>query len=134
MRPATCTTPPCEPPLVSKETLNTHLAHIVQGWEVKMLSAVVGQHAHQIMLLEHDGWTAYEPLGSVESIERLIREKTGFRVRIEAKRIDLPNVLRMELFPISPAPSAAYANTSVLQSRVVSVCASCCSPTCLIST
>ena len=97
-----------------KDTLNTRLAHIVQGWEVKMLSAVVADHADKIMLLEHDGWTARESLGSVESVERLIREKTGFLVRIEAKRLELPEVLRREVFSISSHSSVGYRGTSVL--------------------
>ena len=68
-------------------------AHVVQGWEVLILSTVAAHFGNQIVLLEHDGWTARKSLATPESIASMIYRQTGWRVCIEHERLALPPVL-----------------------------------------
>jgi hypothetical protein len=72
-----------------KDTPATKLAHILQGFEARMLCIVVSMYGDDIVLLEHDGWTARKPLDT-EAICRRIQEETGLGMTLEEERINAP--------------------------------------------
>lgn len=85
----------------SKDTRATRLAHILQGVEAKMLHLVIRRFADDIVLLEHDGWTARRRLDTGE-IERLIRAETGFSMKLEESTIEsvAPPVINRAIAPV----------------------------------
>ena len=62
------------------------LAHLLQGVEAAALEAGVRLFQKKIVLLQHDGFTATEPLDT-NLIEAAIFESTGYQLNIEQKRI-----------------------------------------------
>jgi hypothetical protein len=72
-----------------KDTPATQLAHILQGFEARMLWIVVTMYGEDIVLLEHDGWTARRTLDT-EAICRRIREETDLDMTLEEERIKAP--------------------------------------------
>jgi hypothetical protein len=72
-----------------KDTPATRLAHILQGFEARMLWIVVTMYGEDIVLLEHDGWTARRTL-DMDAICRRIREETGLDMTLEEERIKAP--------------------------------------------
>ncbi len=64
-----------------KDTPAMRLAHILQGIEAQMLNAVVRRFPDDILVLEHDGWTARCAMDKA-AIKQLIRRETGFVMRV----------------------------------------------------
>lgn len=69
-----------------KDTAATRFAHILQGIEARMLHITVGLYRDDIVLLEHDGWTAKRPL-DVERIKSRIATELGFDMQLEEKLV-----------------------------------------------
>ena len=57
------------------------LAHLLQGVEVTALEAAYRLYRNEIVLLQHDGFTATEPLDT-KRIEAAMLEATGYRLEI----------------------------------------------------
>ena len=62
------------------------LAHILQGAETAMLRVVARELGEEIEVLQHDGWTTATRLDR-RRLTRLIYQETGYRMRIEEKRL-----------------------------------------------
>ena len=58
------------------------LAHLLQGVEVTALEAAYRLYPNEIVLLQHDGFTATRPLDT-ERIEAAMLEATGYRLTVE---------------------------------------------------
>lgn len=57
------------------------LAHILQGIEAKALEAMHQLYPTDIVLLQHDGFTASRPL-DIDALERAVLERTGYRLEV----------------------------------------------------
>ena len=66
---------------VRKNAPRQQLAHLLQGVESVALEAAHDLHADQVVLLQHDGFTATDLLDT-RAIERVIKAKTGNRLKI----------------------------------------------------
>ena len=64
------------------------LAHLLQGVEVAALEAAYRLYPKEIVLLQHDGFTATEPL-ETKRIEAAILDATGYRLEVEQKVIQV---------------------------------------------
>jgi hypothetical protein len=71
------------------DTWSTRLAHIVQGFEVAALHAVVTAFGDKLVLLEHDGWTSRAGLNR-SAVEAVIFRGTGLRLSVECEPITAP--------------------------------------------
>jgi hypothetical protein len=76
-----------------KDTWSTRLAHIVQGYEVAALHSVVTAFPDQMLVLEHDGWTARSEM-IISGLERVIAKAIGFPLKVEGTRMSLPRMLQ----------------------------------------
>jgi hypothetical protein len=75
-----------------KDTWSTRLAFILQGEEARALHAVVTAFPDQMLVLEHDGWTARNEM-SVPAVQRAIEKALNFPLRVEGKMISAPSIL-----------------------------------------
>ena len=64
------------------------LAHLLQGVEVAALEAAYRQYPKEIVLLQHDGFTATRTLDTAR-IEAAMFESTGYRLKVEQKVIQI---------------------------------------------
>lgn len=64
------------------------LAHLVQGVEAKALMTIVNLHAEDIVLLQHDGFTALRRLDR-EKLEEMLLRELGYRLMLEEQRLEL---------------------------------------------
>lgn len=71
----------------AKEPWRCILAHLVQGVEAKMLHTVVEYYQEEILLLQHDGWTADREIDT-RYLEKVIKEETGFKMVVERERLE----------------------------------------------
>ena len=62
------------------------LAHLIQGIEAQVLLACVERHPGEIVLVQHDGFTAAKPL-DVPALEQAIQTATGYVLTLEEKRV-----------------------------------------------
>jgi len=62
------------------------LAHLIQGIETKMLNEVFQVYAGEMILLQHDGF-ASKPKLNKGDIEQLVKDKTGFDIRVKEWRV-----------------------------------------------
>lgn len=77
---------------VKEKTPEQCLAHLIQGVEAAALEACIKLHPHEIILLQHDGFTATKPL-SVEALESAIEAATGYELKLESELV-LPDLAR----------------------------------------
>ncbi len=68
------------------------LSHLLLGIEVLMLRTVINAYPEDVVLPMHDGWVSRRQL-NVTEIEELIRDKTGFSIRIDEDPIEIPEWL-----------------------------------------
>lgn len=71
----------------AKESQPCVLAHLVQGIEARMLHTVVEMYQEEVLLLQHDGWTADREL-DVDFIEDEIERETGFKMVVEMEQLE----------------------------------------------
>ena len=64
------------------------LAHLLQGVEATALEAAYRLYPKEIVLLQHDGFTATRPLDT-KRIEAAMLEATGYRLKVEQKVIQV---------------------------------------------
>ena len=64
----------------------TVLSHILQGVESAMLDAILEQHGEAVRLLLFDGFISSEELDP-EELQDLVQNNTGFRVKIDGKKL-----------------------------------------------
>ncbi len=64
------------------------LAHLLQGVEVTALEAAYRLYPEEIVLLQHDGFTATRPLDT-KRIEAAMLEATGYRLEVKQKVIQV---------------------------------------------
>ena len=64
------------------------LAHLVQGVEASALLAIVNVHAADIVLLQHDGFTARKRLAA-EDLEMILFDEVGYRLPVEERQLEL---------------------------------------------
>lgn len=62
------------------------LAHLIQGVEAKALRACIELHPGEIVLVQHDGFTAAKPL-DVAALEQAIQTATGYALTLEEKLV-----------------------------------------------
>ena len=62
------------------------LAHLIQGVEAKALRACIELHPGEIVLVQHDGFTADKRL-DVAALERAIQTATGYALALEEKLV-----------------------------------------------
>ncbi|MDN3919113.1 hypothetical protein [Roseateles violae] len=67
------------------------LCHLLQGVEATALRAVLRKYGDRVVLAMHDGWVSDAEL-DVDEIERLIKDATGYDLKIEARQIVPPPV------------------------------------------
>jgi hypothetical protein len=70
----------------AQRSMFTLLCHALQGVEAQVLQAVVKRYGDQILLCMHDGWVSRERI-DCEEVEVLIEAETGFRLRVEEKKL-----------------------------------------------
>jgi hypothetical protein len=71
------------------KTAPERLAHLIQGVEASILKEVLDLHGADIVLLQHDGFASRKQLDTA-LLERIIHEKTGYRMRLEENQIEIP--------------------------------------------
>lgn len=71
-----------------KDPATKRLAHLVQGAEAKALMVAVNMHPHQIVLLQHDGFTSATRLDP-RPIERAIEAALGYHLEIEEQQLQI---------------------------------------------
>ena len=64
------------------------LAHLIQGVEATALKTVLDMHPDDIVLLQHDGFTATKELDT-EAIEQAVFKATGYQMTLEVERIQM---------------------------------------------
>lgn len=62
------------------------LAHLIQGVEAKALRACIELHPGEIVLLQHDGFTATKRL-DVAALEQAIQTATGYALKLEEELV-----------------------------------------------
>lgn len=62
------------------------LAHLIQGIEAKALEACTELHPDEIVLLQHDGFTATKQL-DVAALEQAIKAATGYALEFEEEQV-----------------------------------------------
>ena len=62
------------------------LAHLIQGVEAAALEACTELYPQEIILLQHDGFTATKPL-DVAALESAIKTATGFTLRLKPEQV-----------------------------------------------
>ena len=62
------------------------LAHLIQGVEALALEACTELYPHEIILLQHDGFTATKPL-DVVALESAIKTATGYTLRLKPEQV-----------------------------------------------
>ena len=67
-------------------TPEQQLAHLIQGVEAKALRACLKLHPDDIILVQHDGFTATKQL-DVAALEVAIETATGYTLKLEMKRV-----------------------------------------------
>ncbi len=88
------------------------LAHLLQGVEVTALEAAYRLYPKEIVLLQHDGFTATEPLDT-KRIEAAMQEATGYQLPVEQEVIQ---VYLADAFDAHPgAPKNQNAEQAFLQ-------------------
>ena len=70
----------------SDYTPEQQLAHLIQGVEALALLACVERHPGEIILVQHDGFTAAKPL-NVAALEQAIQTATGYALALEEKLV-----------------------------------------------
>jgi len=78
----------CGKAIMGRAKPTEQLAHLVQGVEVMALMTIVNLHAEDIVLLQHDGFTASRRLDRVVLEERLLRE-LDYRLMVEERQLEL---------------------------------------------
>lgn len=73
---------------VAKSDARQQLAHILQGVESLALEAACSLYPADIVLLQHDGFSATRPLDT-ERIEAAMLAATGYRLKVEQKVIQV---------------------------------------------
>jgi len=68
------------------ESAKRILAHLIQGIETKMLNTVFHAYPGELILLQHDGFASKSKLNKGD-IEQLVKDKTGFDMRVKEWRI-----------------------------------------------
>lgn len=71
-----------------KEPATRRLAHLTQGAEAMALLVAVNMHPDQIILLQHDGFTATAQL-DLQAIEKAVFEQVGFRLELEEEQLQI---------------------------------------------
>lgn len=64
------------------------LAHLLQGVEAAALRSVFDAHPGEIVLLQHDGFTAHSKL-DLKSLETLVHQATGYQLHLTVKQLRL---------------------------------------------
>ena len=67
-------------------TPEQRLAHLIQGVEALALRTCIERHPGEIVLVQHDGFTASNPL-DVAALELAIQEATGYALTLEEKPV-----------------------------------------------
>ena len=67
-------------------TPEQRLAHLIQGVEALALLTCIERHPGEIVLMQHDGFTAAKPL-DVAALEQAIQTATGYVLTLEEKRV-----------------------------------------------
>ena len=75
---------------VKEKTPEQCLAHLIQGVEAAALEACTKLHPQEIILLQHDGFTATKYL-DVAALELAILTATGYELKLERERV-LPDL------------------------------------------
>ncbi len=76
-------------PISVTQGVPERLAHLIQGVEASMLKEVLDLHGADIVLLQHDGFASRKRLDGA-LLERVIHEKTGYRITLEEHQVDIP--------------------------------------------
>ena len=71
---------------VKKKTWSKLLAHLIQGVEALALRTCVASHPGEIVLVQHDGFTAAKPL-DVAALEQAIQTATGYALKLEEELV-----------------------------------------------
>jgi hypothetical protein len=71
---------------VKKSTL---MAHLLQGVEAAALEAAVRACPGKVLLLQHDGFTSYEPIDP-EILRSAVLKSTGFDLTFDVEQIQMP--------------------------------------------
>lgn len=71
-----------------REPVERQLAHLLQGVEAKALQAAVNLYPDDIVLLQHDGFSATSRL-DMEAIQASVFSATGYHLQLEEKRISV---------------------------------------------
>jgi len=80
-------------------------AHIVFGVEAQLLRVVVDAYTDDVLLLMHDGFVSRRQL-EVNDLEDLIRQRTGFSMKLDEDPIEVPPEMSFENFLASKTLSA----------------------------
>lgn len=72
------------------------LAHILQGYEAKMLSIAVELFGDKITLLQHDGFTSPDKALDVKLLSSEIEKQTGLNMTLTIERIGLAKIQKVE--------------------------------------
>lgn len=78
----------CGRAISGKEKPARQLAHLVQGVEAKALMVCVNAHPVDIVLMQHDGFTATRRLDCV-MLEGLLGRSIGYNLRVEERQLEL---------------------------------------------
>jgi hypothetical protein len=70
------------------------LAHLVQGVEARALMSIVDVYAKDIVLLQHDGFTARKRLDSAR-LEQVVRDQVGYTLKVEESQLELNTDARL---------------------------------------
>ena len=75
-----------------KKSKSSLLAHILQGYEAKMLNIVINMYGNEITLLQHDGFTSPNPGINTHKIEAEIFKETGLKMIISKSVLKTPRM------------------------------------------
>jgi hypothetical protein len=76
-------------PISATEGAPECLAHLIQGVKASTLKVVLDLHGADIVLLQHDGFASRTRLDAA-LLERVIHQKTGYRITLEENVIAIP--------------------------------------------
>lgn len=78
----------CGRAISGKEKPSRQLAHLVQGVEAKALMTCVNTHPGDIVLMQHDGFTATRRL-DCSVLQEALLHSTGLTLQVEERRLEL---------------------------------------------
>jgi hypothetical protein len=85
---------PSKPPRPDDDDIKRgqKVAHILQGIEAQALYPIIRAHYDDLVLYQHDGFTARQQL-DIQAMNQIVHDETGYQLELEEEVLQLPAIL-----------------------------------------